>query len=116
MPVPMMNILNGGSHADNSIDMQEFMIMPVGANTFKDAVKMGVEIFYCLKSLLKSKNLCAITKPEKTLAFRHTFSHFHLDISVLHVEVKQISLPTLVQTIFALCNGHLTWPLMAVEG
>tara|TARA_B100000242_G_scaffold61110_1_gene36725 strand:- start:12298 stop:13581 length:1284 start_codon:yes stop_codon:yes gene_type:complete len=57
MPVPMMNILNGGSHADNSIDMQEFMIMPVGANTFKDAVKMGVEIFYCLKSLLKSKKL-----------------------------------------------------------
>ena len=53
----MMNILNGGSHADNSIDIQEFMIMPVGANSFKDAVKMGVEIFYSLKSLLKSKNL-----------------------------------------------------------
>lgn len=57
LPVPMMNILNGGSHADNSIDIQEFMIMPVGANSFKDAVKMGVEIFYSLKSLLKSKNL-----------------------------------------------------------
>ena len=57
LPVPMMNILNGGSHADNSIDIQEFMIMPVGAHSFKDAVKMGVEIFYSLKSLLKSKNL-----------------------------------------------------------
>ena len=57
LPVPMMNILNGGSHADNSIDIQEFMIMPVGANSFKDAVKMGVEIFYSLKSLLKSMNL-----------------------------------------------------------
>ena len=52
-----MNILNGGSHADNSIDIQEFMIMPIGANTFKDAIKMGVEIFHSLKSLLKSKRL-----------------------------------------------------------
>ena len=57
LPVPMMNILNGGSHADNSIDIQEFMIMPVGANSFKDAIKMGAEIFYSLKSFLKSKNL-----------------------------------------------------------
>ena len=57
LPVPMMNILNGGSHADNSIDIQEFMIMPIGANTFKDAIKMGVEIFHSLKSLLKSKKL-----------------------------------------------------------
>ena len=56
LPVPMMNILNGGSHADNSIDIQEFMIMPIGANTFKDAIKMGVEIFHSLKSLLKQKN------------------------------------------------------------
>ena len=56
LPVPMMNILNGGSHADNSIDIQEFMIMPVGADTFKDAIKMGVEIFHSLKSFLKSKN------------------------------------------------------------
>ena len=52
-----MNILNGGSHADNSIDIQEFMIMPIGANTFKDAIKMGVEIFHSLKSLLKSNYL-----------------------------------------------------------
>jgi enolase len=55
MPVPMMNIINGGSHADNSIDFQEFMIMPVGATFFSDGLKMGVEIFHHLKAVLKSK-------------------------------------------------------------
>jgi enolase len=55
MPVPMMNILNGGSHADNSIDFQEFMIVPVGADMFSEGLRMGVEIFHHLKSVLKSK-------------------------------------------------------------
>ncbi|MBK6905065.1 MAG: phosphopyruvate hydratase [Saprospirales bacterium] len=55
LPVPMMNILNGGSHADNKIDFQEFMIMPVGAETFSEGLRMGVEIFHNLKSVLKSK-------------------------------------------------------------
>ncbi len=55
LPVPMMNILNGGSHADNSIDFQEFMIMPVGGETFSHALRMGVEIFHQLKGVLKSK-------------------------------------------------------------
>lgn len=55
LPVPMMNILNGGSHADNSIDFQEFMVMPVGADTFSESLRMGVEIFHHLKSVLKSK-------------------------------------------------------------
>jgi enolase len=55
LPVPMMNILNGGSHADNSIDFQEFMIMPVGADVFSEALRMGVEVFHHLKSVLKSK-------------------------------------------------------------
>jgi enolase len=55
LPVPMMNILNGGSHADNSIDFQEFMIVPVGSDRFSDALRMGVEVFHCLKSVLKSK-------------------------------------------------------------
>ncbi|KAA3628686.1 MAG: phosphopyruvate hydratase, partial [Bacteroidetes bacterium] len=54
-PVPMMNILNGGSHADNSIDFQEFMIMPVGAETFSQGLRMGVEVFHSLKSVLKGK-------------------------------------------------------------
>ena len=55
LPVPMMNILNGGSHADNSIDFQEFMIMPVGADMFSEGLRMGVEVFHHLKSVLKSK-------------------------------------------------------------
>jgi len=56
LPAPMMNILNGGSHADNSIDFQEFMIMPLGAESFSQALKMGVEVFHHLKKVLKSKN------------------------------------------------------------
>jgi len=56
LPIPMMNILNGGSHADNSVDFQEFMIMPVGAETFADALRMGSEIFHKLKDVLKKAN------------------------------------------------------------
>ncbi len=57
VPVPMMNILNGGSHADNAIDFQEFMVMPVKAENFSEALRMGTEVFHHLKSVLKSKNL-----------------------------------------------------------
>lgn len=57
LPVPMMNILNGGSHADNKVDVQEFMIMPVGASTFSEGLRMGVETFHHLKSVLKSKGM-----------------------------------------------------------
>ncbi|MBK8244511.1 MAG: phosphopyruvate hydratase [Saprospiraceae bacterium] len=57
MPVPMMNVINGGMHADNKLDFQEFMIMPLGASSFTHAMQMGTEIFQHLKSLLKSKNL-----------------------------------------------------------
>ena len=55
LPTPMMNILNGGNHADNTVDIQEFMIVPVGADTFKEALRIGVEVFHNLKSVLKSK-------------------------------------------------------------
>ncbi len=55
LPVPMMNILNGGSHADNNIDFQEFMVMPTGAESFSHGLRMGVEVFHTLKSVLKSK-------------------------------------------------------------
>jgi len=55
LPIPMMNILNGGAHADNKIDFQEFMVMPVGASTFSDGLRWGVEIFHALKSVLKKK-------------------------------------------------------------
>jgi enolase len=57
MPVPMMNIINGGEHADNNIDIQEFMVQPVGAKTFSDALRMGTEIFHHLKAVLKARGL-----------------------------------------------------------
>src|SRR5437762_8538399 len=55
LPVPMMNIVNGGAHADNNVDLQEFMIMPVGAPSFPEAVRMGAEVFHNLKKLLHDK-------------------------------------------------------------
>lgn len=57
LPVPMMNILNGGSHADSNVDIQEFMIAPIGAETFAEALRMGAEVYHCLKSVLKDKGL-----------------------------------------------------------
>ncbi|RAP74816.1 phosphopyruvate hydratase [Paenibacillus montanisoli] len=57
LPVPMMNIVNGGEHADNNIDVQEFMVLPVGAESFKEALRIGAEIFHNLKSVLKDKGL-----------------------------------------------------------
>ena len=57
MPVPMMNIVNGGAHADNSVDIQEFMILPVGAPTFAEALRYGVEVFHSLKKVLKARGL-----------------------------------------------------------
>jgi enolase len=57
LPTPMMNILNGGSHADNTVDIQEFMIMPAGAPTFREALRMGAETFHALKSVLKDKGM-----------------------------------------------------------
>src|SRR5581483_3553463 len=55
LPVPMMNILNGGAHADNNVDFQEFMVMPVGAKTFSEALRWGVEVFHTLKGVLKKR-------------------------------------------------------------
>jgi enolase len=57
MPVPMMNIINGGSHADNSVDLQEFMILPVGAPTFREAIRYGAEVFLSLKSVLSAQGM-----------------------------------------------------------
>ena len=56
LPLPMMNILNGGSHADNNVDIQEFMVMPAGASSFSEALRMGAEIFHSLKAVLKNRN------------------------------------------------------------
>jgi len=55
LPVPMMNILNGGSHADSNVDLQEFMVMPVGASSFREGLRMGAEVFHSLKSVLKDR-------------------------------------------------------------
>src|SRR5580704_14825391 len=55
LPVPMMNILNGGAHADNNVDFQEFMVMPVGAKSFSEALRWGVEVFHTLKGVLKKR-------------------------------------------------------------
>lgn len=57
MPVPMMNIINGGEHADNNVDIQEFMIQPVGAKSLKEAVRMGSEVFHNLAKVLKAKGM-----------------------------------------------------------
>ena len=57
LPVPMMNIMNGGKHADNNVDLQEFMIMPVGAASFEEALRICAEVYHCLKAVLKAKGL-----------------------------------------------------------
>jgi enolase len=67
LPLPMMNIINGGSHADNNVDIQEFMIMPAGASCFKEALRMGAEIFHALKSVLKSKGYSTAVGDEAAL-------------------------------------------------
>jgi enolase len=64
MPVPMMNIINGGSHADNSVDLQEFMILPVGAPTFREAIRYGAEVFHNLSKVLRSKGLATTVGDE----------------------------------------------------
>jgi len=64
LPVPMMNILNGGEHADNSVDFQEFMVMPVGFTTFSDGLRAGVEVFHTLKTVLSDRNLATAVGDE----------------------------------------------------
>src|SRR5690625_5538076 len=64
MPVPMMNIINGGEHADNNVDIQEFMIQPVGAKTFSEALRMGTEIFHALKNVLSKKGVSTAVEGE----------------------------------------------------
>ena len=74
LPVPMMNIVNGGEHADNNVDIQEFMVMPVGAPTFKEALRMGAEIFHSLKTFLKKKatTQLLVTKADSLLTLNPT--------------------------------------------
>src|SRR5690606_16142077 len=57
MPVPMMNVINGGAHANNNLDMQEFMILPVGATSFRESLRMGAEVFHALKKLIHDQGM-----------------------------------------------------------
>ncbi len=87
LPVPMMNILNGGSHADNSIDFQEFMIMPIGAEHFSEGLRMGVEIFHNLKNVLKSKGYSTNVGDEGGFAPNIKSNHEAIEIVLKSIEV-----------------------------
>ena len=82
LPVPMLNVINGGSHADNTIDFQEFMIMPVGAPTFKEAIRTASEIFHTLKGILKKRNLDTAVGDEGGFAPNLATTEEALDILV----------------------------------
>jgi enolase len=87
LPVPMMNIINGGSHADNSVDLQEFMILPVGAPTFKEAIRYGAEVFHNLAKVLKSKGLATTVGDEG--GFAPNLSSNEEAISVIIQAIEQ---------------------------
>ena len=80
LPVPMMNIINGGVHADNNVDLQEFMIMPFGAETFRDALRMGAEVFHNLKKILHDKKLSTSVGDEGGFAPNLTSNNEALDV------------------------------------
>ena len=86
LPVPMMNIINGGAHADNNLDIQEFMILPVGAKSFPEAVRYGVEIFHHLKSLLHGKKMNTAVGDEGGFAPNLTSNQQALDIIVQSIK------------------------------
>ena len=86
LPVPLMNILNGGSHADNLVDIQEFMIAPVGATSFKESLIMGVEVFHNLKTVLKSKGLSTNVGDEGGFAPNLKSNEEALDLILLAIE------------------------------
>lgn len=86
LPVPMMNILNGGKHADNNVDPQEFMIQPFGANSFKDAIRMGAEVFHALKKVLSDKGLSTAVGDEGGFAPNLKSTEEALDVIMLAIE------------------------------
>ncbi|WP_395344592.1 phosphopyruvate hydratase [Ningiella sp. W23] len=86
MPVPMMNIINGGEHADNNVDIQEFMVQPVGAKSFKEALRMGAEIFHALKKVLSAKGLNTAVGDEGGFAPNLTSNAEALSVIVEAVE------------------------------
>lgn len=86
LPVPMMNILNGGSHADSNVDLQEFMVMPVGAPSFREALRMGAETFHSLKSVLKDKGYSTSVGDEGGFAPSLKSNEEPLELIVLAIE------------------------------
>lgn len=86
LPVPMMNIINGGAHADNNVDIQEFMIMPVGAPTFSDALRYGAEIFHALKAILKAKGLSTAVGDEGGFAPDLPANHAAIEVILQAIE------------------------------
>ncbi len=86
LPVPMMNILNGGQHADNNVDIQEFMIMPFGATRFREALRMGTEVFHALKSVCKARNLATAVGDEGGFAPNLGSNHEAIELLLSAVE------------------------------
>ena len=86
LPVPMMNILNGGSHADSNVDIQEFMIAPIGAPTFREALRTGTEVYHSLKSVLKSKGLATGLGDEGGFAPNLPSNRDALDLIIVAIE------------------------------
>ncbi|MBN1534982.1 MAG: phosphopyruvate hydratase [Spirochaetes bacterium] len=86
LPVPMMNIINGGSHADSNVDLQEFMVMPVGAQSFREGLRMGVETFHSLKEVLKSKGYATSVGDEGGFAPSLKSNEEPLDLIVMAIE------------------------------
>jgi enolase len=86
LPVPMMNILNGGSHADSNVDIQEFMVAPIGATTFREALRTGAEVYHSLKSVLKSKGLSTGLGDEGGFAPNLESNRAALDLILVAIE------------------------------
>src|SRR5699024_11227907 len=86
LPVPMMNILNGGAHADSNVDIQEFMVAPIGASTFAEALRWGTEVYHSLKAVLKSHGLCTGVGDEGGFAPNLDGNRAALDLYVQAIE------------------------------
>jgi enolase len=100
LPVPMMNILNGGKHADNTVDFQEFMVMPLGAPTFREALRMGAEVFHSLKNVLHARGLSTAVGDEGGFAPNLKSADEALDF--LSMAVEKAGYKLLDQVVFAL--------------
>ncbi|WP_061963770.1 phosphopyruvate hydratase [Demequina aurantiaca] len=115
LPVPMMNILNGGSHADSNVDIQEFMIAPVGASTFREALRMGAEVYHALKSVLKERGLATGLGDEGGFAPNLESNREALDLILVAIEKagykpgEDVALALDVAASEFYSEGHYNW-------